>query len=123
MGDTAPVGSTVASHLHSLYGTRADFVIALVRSNPALGRPLSPKYPDIVAQVVHAVRSEHCRRLADFLRRRTLLGTYADQGGEAAAAAGAVMSAELGWSSNRLAAEVGAYQRDVASTESFKSDL
>ena len=121
--DSPPVSSAVASHLHSLHGTRADLVIALVRSNPALGQPLSPKYPDIAAQVVHAVRSEHCRRLSDFVRRRTLLGTYADQGSEAAPAAGAVMSAELGWSSARLAAEIAAYQRDVANTESFKNDL
>ena len=66
-----------------------------------LNRPLSPRYPDIAAQVIFGVRFEHCVRLSDFIRRRTLLGASTDQGWDAALAVAALMAAELGWSPGR----------------------
>jgi glycerol-3-phosphate dehydrogenase len=113
--DGAAVGADPAtvSHLFDLYGQRLAQVIPLVATTPLLGMPLSPKYPDIGAQVVFAARHEHCRRLSDFMRRRTLLGATADQGGDAAPAAAAIMRAELGWSAEREAAELAEYQREI----------
>ena len=110
-----------APHLYDLYGTRAAAVVDLARSTPGLDRPLSPKYPDIAAQVVFAVRAEHCATLADFLRRRTLLGASEDQGLDAAAAAARLMAAELGWTDSRLEAEIDSYRRDVAGTQAFRT--
>ena len=94
------------SHLIPLYGSRAAEIIALAESTPAWRAPLSPAYPDIGAQVIYGVRREHCVRLEDFIRRRTLLGATADQGVQAVPAAGALMASELGWSPSRHAAEV-----------------
>ena len=101
------------SHLSDLYGSRLADIIRLVFASPPLGLPLSPRYPDIGAQVVLAVRQEHCVRLSDFMRRRTLLGASEDQGWDAAPAAAAIMRAELGWSAEREATELAEYRRDI----------
>ncbi|MGB2715227.1 MAG: glycerol-3-phosphate dehydrogenase/oxidase [Vicinamibacterales bacterium] len=114
-----PVNSA-HDHLDELYGTRAAEIRALAQSTPELARPLSPKYPEIGAEVVFAVRFEHCTRLSDFLRRRTLLGTTDDQGWEAAAAAAELMANELGWSRSRIEEETTAYREDIARTLAFR---
>jgi glycerol-3-phosphate dehydrogenase len=110
-----------ASFLYDLYGTRAADVIRLARSE-GLDRRLSSKYPDIAAQVVYSVRFEHCVRLSDFLRRRTLLGASADQGLDAAETAAQLMGSELKWDATRMAAELDEYRRDVATTVAFKNN-
>jgi glycerol-3-phosphate dehydrogenase len=109
------VGADLAtvSHLWDLYGSRFADIIRLVFASPPLGLPLSPRYPDIGAQVVLAVRQEHCVRLSDFMRRRTLLGASEDQGWDAAPAAAAIMRAELGWSAEREAMELAEYRREM----------
>ena len=107
-------------HLYDLYGARAADILALARTDPRFARPLSPKYADIGAQVVFAVRSEHCVTLSDFLRRRTLLGTTADQGLDAAAAASELMASELGWPPSRIEEAVTAYRADIAQTLAFR---
>lgn len=122
----APAGperpADLVPHLERLYGTRAPEVMALARTRPDLARPLARKYPDIGAQVVFGVEREHCRRVSDFLRRRTLLGASDDQGWEAAQPTAALMGAELGWSPERIGREVDAYRADIAGTVAFKED-
>jgi glycerol-3-phosphate dehydrogenase len=108
-------------HLHDLYGSRASEVERLAVADPKLARPLSPKYPDLAAQVVFAVRQEYCLRLSDFLRRRSLLGATADQGWDAAPAVAAVLAEELGWSSDRQREEIEAYARDIERTQAFRA--
>jgi glycerol-3-phosphate dehydrogenase len=101
------------THLVNLYGSRAGDIIGLVREEPRLASSLSPRYDDIGAEVVLAVRQEHCVRLSDFMRRRTLLGATADQGWDAASPAAAIMRDELGWSAAREADELAAYRSEV----------
>ncbi len=108
--------------LRALYGSRAGAVIALTEAAPDLNRPLSPGYPDIAAQVVFGVRFEHCVRLSDFIRRRTLLGASTDQGWDAAPRVAALMAAELGWSAALMSAELDAYGRDIDATRAFKEE-
>ncbi len=113
----------VPTFLYDLYGTRAAEVVGLARSENGLDRQLSPQYPDIAAQVLFSVRFEHCVKLSDFLRRRTLLGATADQGLDAAPAVSTLMAAELGWDAARTAAELEEYGRDVAATVAFKHNV
>ena len=113
---------SMAAHLRTLYGSRAADVLALARSAPELEKPLSAGYPDIGAQVVFALRHEHAVRLSDFLKRRTLLGASADQGWDAAAPAAALMAAELGWSTSRVAEELVGYRRELAVAQAFRED-
>ena len=101
------------AHLSDLYGSRIADVVALAVEQPQLGLPLSPRYKDIGAQVVLAVRREHCVRLSDFMRRRTLLGAAEDQGWDAAPSVAAIMRTELGWSAEREADELAAYRSEI----------
>jgi len=113
---------SVLPFLRALYGSRAGEVVALTEATPDLNQPLSPRYPDIAAQVVFGVRFEHCRRLSDFTRRRTLLGASTDQGWDAAPRVAALMAAELGWSPAQMSAELEAYRRDIDATRAFKEE-
>jgi glycerol-3-phosphate dehydrogenase len=113
----------VAAHLYDVYGTRSADVARLAAGEPELARPLSPRYPDIGAQVVFAVRHEYCVTIEDFIRRRSLLGATADQGWDAAARVAALMGAELGWSPAQRALELENYARDIERTQAFRNGL
>lgn len=99
--------------LSDLYGSRLRDVVALISTDSQLATPLSPRYFDIAAQVVLAVREEHCVHVSDFMRRRTLLGATEDQGWDAAPRVAALMRTELGWSPEREAAELADYRREI----------
>jgi glycerol-3-phosphate dehydrogenase len=127
LADPAGVSSellrpAVIAHLQDLYGARANEVVALMHASPGLERPLSAKYPDIAAQVLFAVRHEHCAHVSDFLKRRTLLGASDDQGWDAAAPVATLMAAELGWSTSRVAEELVSYRREIASSQAFRGE-
>jgi glycerol-3-phosphate dehydrogenase len=108
--------------LRALYGSRAGGVMALARSNAELARPLSAGHPELAAQVIFGVRCEHCVRISDFIRRRTLLGAAADQGWEAAPRVAELMAAELGWSRERTSRELETYRREIDSNREFKGE-
>ncbi len=118
---SAGPGQELPSFVRALYGARAPEVMALAHSSNGLDHPLAPEYPDIAAQVIYAVRSEHCRRISDFIRRRTRLGASADQGWSAAPRVAELMAAELAWQPDRIAAEIESYRLDIASTTAFDS--
>ncbi|HEU4924822.1 MAG TPA: glycerol-3-phosphate dehydrogenase/oxidase [Burkholderiales bacterium] len=83
-------------------------------------QPLASDYLDVGAEVICAVRSEHCQRVSDFIRRRTRLGASADQGWSAAPRVAEIMGAELAWQPERIAAEIENYRRDIESTTAFR---
>jgi glycerol-3-phosphate dehydrogenase len=110
-------------YLLSLYGDRALDVLQMAGSDARLLQRLAPSYPDIVAQVVFAVREEQCLTLADFMRRRSLLGFSRDQGVKAVPAVASWMALELGWSSAETASQIEAYQRWVEETLAFRPNF
>jgi glycerol-3-phosphate dehydrogenase len=112
-----------ARHLSQLYGTRAGAVWQLTQTDAALKLPLSAQYADIGAQVTFGVRFEHCARLSDFLRRRTLLGASADLGMDAALPAAKLMASALGWSTSRTAAEIDAFRCEVDAARAFRAEV
>jgi glycerol-3-phosphate dehydrogenase len=76
--------------------------------------------PDLMAEVVYAVRHEQARTLVDVLLRRTRLGLLAARelctaGGTAPLRVAQVMGAEFGWDGVRVAAEVRAFEAEAAS--------
>jgi glycerol-3-phosphate dehydrogenase len=105
-----------ADYLATVYGTRASEVRQLVDTDPQLGKRLSMDCPDIGAQVVFSVRHEFCRRLEDFMLRRSFLGFRADRGRQAASAASLLMKHELGWSEKERLAELAQYHAFVDDT-------
>ena len=128
-GETKPANfssggleSETITHLFSLYGSRAREVINLAATTARLREPLSPHAPDIAAQVVFAARTEQCVRLVDFLLRRTLLGFSQDQGQSAADRVLSLLAQELGWSPERMSAEMSLYEDHIAMTQSFRGE-
>ncbi|MEQ6903251.1 glycerol-3-phosphate dehydrogenase/oxidase [Nocardioides sp. YIM 152588] len=95
-------------HLARHHGTEHDAVLALARTDAALGGPLDAD-GEILAQAVVAARHESARTLADVLLRRTGLGTLGHPGLDVLELVAEVVGVELGWDDARRDAEV----RDV----------
>jgi glycerol-3-phosphate dehydrogenase len=104
---------TGIEHLDRIYGSRAPLVLALTETDPTLGAPLAPGYPDIAAQVAFSVRHEWCDRLEEFMLRRSYLGFAPDRGAGAADAVSYRMQRELQWSEERRRHEVRTYRARV----------
>jgi len=97
-------------HLLGRYGTLAEEILGLVRTDPALGRPLAEGHPYLRAEVSYAVTHEDALHVEDVLMRRTRLFIEAADGGAGAAAdVAAIMGRLLGWSRRRRAAETRRY--------------
>lgn len=92
----------VVENLCRQYGTQVREVLALCQQDPALTELIHPNYPDIKAQVIHAVRQEMACSLSDVLFRRTGLGTLGDPGEATVRMVAEMMAAELGWSSEQV---------------------
>jgi glycerol-3-phosphate dehydrogenase len=96
--------------LANRYGYAAGEVLAIAKEHGELAQPIVTGLPDILAEVVQAIRREQARSAADVLLRRTRLGLLAAR--ELAEDDGAVvrrvahaMGRELGWDEARIAAE------------------
>jgi glycerol-3-phosphate dehydrogenase len=93
-------------HLLGRYGTLAEEVLGLIRSDASLGRPLAEGHPYLRAEVTYAVTHEDALHVEDVLMRRTRLFIEAADGGAGAAAdVATIMGRLLGWSRRRRAAE------------------
>ncbi len=119
-----PPGGDAAEHLRSIYGTRSEAVVRLVRSLPQLGEPIGTGYPDIAAQVVFSVREEQCLRVSDFMARRSMLAFSPDQGVAIAGRVAALMAEELTWSKTRADEEVAHYyDQYIVPTQLYKQEF
>jgi glycerol-3-phosphate dehydrogenase len=114
----------VAAHLLAAYGARADLVSALAGTSALLEQRIVPTLPYVWAEVVHAVRHEEARELADVLGRRVpIFRDAADQGLGVAAQAAALVGAELGWNDARRARAVAAYAETVELSRAWQTEL
>jgi len=121
--DTAPDLNTADDtlyYLRSLYGDRMRDALQLAGTDARLLQRLAPQYPDIVAQVIFAVREEQCLTLADFMRSRRLLASTPGQGMKAVSAIARWMGTELGWPPAETATQRDAYQSWVEETQAFR---
>jgi glycerol-3-phosphate dehydrogenase len=116
------IDAETTDHLTRLYGTRAIEVLQLAGRNERLFERLAPSYPDIAAQVIFAVRSEQCVRVADFVWRRSLLGFSPDQGAGAWAHIAELMAQELGWLSAWKLAEIVNCRQFAERTQQFRKE-
>jgi glycerol-3-phosphate dehydrogenase len=121
------VGEKARVLLAHRYGHAARDVLALAAEDERLAQPISPDLPDLLAEVVVAVRSEQAITVADTFLRRTRLGLL---DARRIAAPGAVeprrvaetMARELGWDEERIEAEVAAWH-EVARAEGLAPAL
>jgi glycerol-3-phosphate dehydrogenase len=103
------------------YGYAALNVLRLAEERPELRRRIVPELPDLLAEVVVAVRDEQASAVADVLLRRTRLGlldarTLAGPDSEPARAVAEAMAAELGWDAGRVDAALETWS-EVAAAE------
>jgi len=109
-GDYA-LSPEVRDILVARYGTRAAIPAQLIAERPELAQPIAPGCPCLAAEVVHAVRNEMARTVADFIVRRAALSWRSPF--EAAAGAERVadlMAEELRWDGERRDAELGNFR-------------
>jgi glycerol-3-phosphate dehydrogenase len=103
------------------YGYAARTVLQLAEEQPGLRARIVPQLPDLLAEIVIAIRYEQAAAIADVLLRRTRLGLLdarplAAPDSEAARAVAGVMAGELGWDAARIETELESW-RDVAAAE------
>jgi glycerol-3-phosphate dehydrogenase len=96
----------VITHLVRNYGSSYEQVLELLEEDARLGEKVPGSEEVILAEVLHAVRREAARKLADVVLRRTDLGSAGSPGKEALKACAEVMAAEMGWDKNRVEREI-----------------
>ncbi len=112
------VSVKVVEHLVTRYGALAEELLALVRVDKSLGRPLTPGYLYLRAEVAYAVTHEGALHVEDVLARRVrLLIESPDAGASAAPGVAVIMGKLLGWSRRQRAQETQRYL-DLAATTS-----
>ena len=98
------------------YGTRANLPGRIAAEDAALAAQIAPGFPAIGAEVVHAVRNEMVRKLADFMVRRTsAIWRWPPEAEAAAPAVARLMAGELKWDAARCDSEVAEFRSDFAS--------
>jgi len=104
----------VADHLVSAYGTEWRRIWSLVECENALVARVSPDLPYIAAEIHWAVEQEMALTLGDILIRRLHVAYDTHDHGMAAAPAVARVAAPLlGWTGERIEAELAKYGREV----------
>jgi glycerol-3-phosphate dehydrogenase len=112
------VSPAAVEHLLGRYGTLAEELLNLIRSDAALARPLAEGHPYLRVEVAYAVTHENALHVEDVLMRRTrLFIESADAGASAAADVAAIMGRLLGWGRRRRAAETRRYLNLIAAEQ------
>ena len=94
-----------------------------VREDRSGAARLDPELPYLMAEVDLAVAEEEALRLDDVLSRRLpLLPRARDQGLGCAERVAQRMAAALGWTAERVQAEVRSYQEVVALSRAYRQD-
>lgn len=104
-GDLKGQPDKVVRSLAHNYGSDYRTLLAHCRAHPRGWERLGGSHV-LAGEVLHAVRNEMAVRLADVLFRRTDLGTADIPNADAVRTAADLMGSELGWSADRVAAEV-----------------
>jgi len=107
-------------HLTAIYGSRFSEIIDLATKDPAGKQPLCSDFPDIVAQVWHAVEEESALTIGDFLLRRGAAGLASCQGLDGVERIAQEMGRLLGWSISEQAAQIESYRSWAALNNSWK---
>jgi glycerol-3-phosphate dehydrogenase len=104
------VSKDAVEHLLDRYGTLAEEVLQLTRTDPALAMPIADGHPYLGAEVAYAVTHEGALHVSDVLTRRIrLLFEDADCGAAAAGTVSAIMGDLLGWDTATRGAERESY--------------
>jgi glycerol-3-phosphate dehydrogenase len=104
------VAPDVAHHLSAKFGTAAPNILNLAKADASLSRRIVSDHPMIGAEVVYAAREELAATVEDVLARRLGVQFYSWRTArEAAPAVGAILGAELAWTSEQTKSAIDAY--------------
>lgn len=93
-------------HLIYNYGTRYIDILHSFEEDEALQKPVSSKENVLAAEIVHGVREEMARTLADCVKRRTELGSAVCPDNASLQLCAEIMAKELGWDAPKIADEI-----------------
>jgi glycerol-3-phosphate dehydrogenase len=113
-----------AKRLLAVYGTEHVRVLSHALREPDLLQPLAPACSVLAVEVVQAARQEMAVTLEDFLRRRSDLMLFGQEGERALTdEAARLMARPLGWSRQESRRQVAAYREAVARMMAFRSQV
>jgi glycerol-3-phosphate dehydrogenase len=107
-------------NLLNVYGRRYPTILALAGRSAEMKERLCPQNPDIRAQLVYAVEHERAETLADFLLRRTGIGTSPCLGKDCCEQVALQMGELKGWSRERTDREISDYLDEIALGQQFR---
>ena len=107
------------NNLAGIYGSRLSSVLEYVDQDKSLGNFIHPGFPDIRAQIKHAVLEEEALTLNDFMLRRSLLGLTPSQGKEAIETVANDMASLLGWNEMEKQKQMAEYFTATAIGQAF----
>jgi glycerol-3-phosphate dehydrogenase len=115
------LGQDSAEHLLRRYGSEAGHVLASIRADAALARPLCAHQPYLRAEALHAVRHEMALHLEDWFLRRSRQAYDACRGLDALDDVADLFAAELGWSPAARQAEMARCRTALAGLDVSRS--
>ena len=108
-------------NLLNTYGRRYPAILAMASRAPELRERLCKQNPDIRAQLMHAVEHERTGALADFLLRRTGIGTSPCMGKDCCETIAHQMGELHGWDRARIDREIRDYLDEIALGQQFRA--
>jgi glycerol-3-phosphate dehydrogenase len=108
-------------NLLDTYGRRYSALLGMAQRSPELRERLCQQNPDIRAQLAYALEHELTERLADFLLRRTGIGTSPCQGEDCCERIAVLMGEARGWTRARIDREIADYLDEIALGQQFRT--
>jgi glycerol-3-phosphate dehydrogenase len=107
------VNLDIINHLLCFYGLKSYEIVDLISRYPELSLRINPDHPDIIAQIVYAVRYEHAETAIDILLRRTTIGTSKTLGLDCIEKVSEEMGKINGWNRDRITYEIDRYVHHI----------
>jgi glycerol-3-phosphate dehydrogenase len=114
LGKRTGLEPTHVQNLLNIYGRRYPTILALAGRSPEMKERLCQQNPDIRAQLTYAVEHERAETLADFLLRRTGIGTSPCRGKDCCERIALQMGALKAWSRERIDREIHDYLDEIS---------
>jgi glycerol-3-phosphate dehydrogenase len=120
LGHRSGLEPAQVQNLLDTYGRRYPTVLTVAGRSPEMKERLCPQNPDIRAQLAYAVEHECTETLADFLLRRTGIGTSPCLGKDCCEPIARWMADFKGWDRQRVDREIHQYLEEIALGQQFR---
>jgi glycerol-3-phosphate dehydrogenase len=120
LGHRSGLQPAQVQNLLNTYGRRYPTVLAVAGRAPEMKERLCPQNPDIRAQLVYAVEHERTETLADFMLRRTGIGTSPCLGKDCCEPIARWLADLKGWDRQRTDREIHQYLDEIALGQQFR---